>query len=472
MTNLADIGVIGLGVMGENLILNLDEHHINVIGYNSIAPSIDDFLKGAGKNTQVQSASSMEDFVAKLSLPRKIFLMVKAGDVTQTIIEQLSSLLSKGDIIIDGGNSNYLDTNKRTQMLSQQGIFFVGMGVSGGEFGARHGPSLMPGGNPLAWPEISDIFQSISAKTESGEACCDWVGNNGAGHFVKMVHNGIEYGDMQLICEIYHFMRSALKFTNQECRDTFASWSKGKLNSYLIDITSNILECKDTDNEYIVDKILDVAGQKGTGKWTGINALEFGVPVTLISEAVFARYLSTLKEERVVASNAFKKPLFTTDKDKKTWVDLLEKALLGAKIISYAQGFMLMQKASDDYEWDLNLGKVALLWRSGCIIRSVFLTDISQAFSTDKHLKFLGLDPYFKNILHETLPAWREVVASGIQSGFPMPCLNSALTFLDGYTSENLPANLLQAQRDFFGAHTYQRVDCDPKEFFHTDWRL
>jgi len=470
MAELADIGVIGLGVMGENLILNLDEHKIKVVGFNPIKPTINDFLNGIGKNTQVLPASSMTDFVGKLSLPRKVFLMVKAGDITQMLIEQLTPLLSEGDIIIDGGNSNYLDTNKRCEILEKKGIKFVGMGVSGGEFGARNGPSLMPGGTLSAWSHISDIFQSIAAKTTSGEPCCDWIGKNGSGHFVKMVHNGIEYGDMQLICEIYHFMHSILKFSNEECSEIFKSWTNSKLDSYLIEITAKILKYKDSDDHCLVDKILDKAGQKGTGKWTGINALELGVPVTLISEAVFSRYLSTLKEQRIIASKIFIKPEYINNKDKQYWANLLENALLGAKIISYAQGFMLMKKASDEYNWDIDLSKISLLWRNGCIIRSIFLTDISKAYSNNKNLDFLGLDPYFMDILNEILPSWREVVSLGIKNGLPMPCMNSALTFLDGYSCANLPANLLQAQRDFFGSHTYQRIDSDPNKFFHTNW--
>lgn len=466
----ADIGVIGLAVMGQNLILNMNDHGINVVAYNRTTTKVDDFLNGVAKETAIQGAYSITELVEKLAKPRKILLMVRAGEVVDHFIAQLLPHLDTGDIIIDGGNSNYLDTNRRCQTLEEKGILYVGCGVSGGEEGARYGPSLMPGGHVQAWSALQPIFQAIAAKTDSGEPCCDWVGNAGAGHFVKMVHNGIEYGDMQLIAEAYHFMKQALKMSCDEMQAVFSAWNSSQLNSYLIEITSDILGYKDNDGNPLVEKILDAAGQKGTGKWTGINALDMGIPLTLITESVFARCLSSLKEQRIAADGQFLKPEVNLSADKETWIQALGEALLAAKIISYAQGFMLMKQASDEFDWSLNYGKVALMWRGGCIIRSAFLQNIRDAFEKDGELSFLGNDDYFKTILNQNLPGWRRVAAQSLTAGIPMPCLTSALAFLDGYSSQSLPANLIQAQRDYFGAHTYERIDHPRGTFFHTDW--
>ena len=465
-----NLGLIGLAVMGQNLILNMNDHGFKVVAYNRTVSKVDEFLKGAAQGTDVIGAYSLQDLVDKLEKPRKIMLMVKAGSVVDDFIEQLLPLLDKGDIIIDGGNANYPDTTRPTRYLSEKGILFVGMGVSGGEEGARHGPSIMPGGDERAWEAVKPIFQAIAAKTPQGEPCCDWVGRDGAGHFVKMVHNGIEYGDMQLICEAYQFMKDGLGMSHEEMHQVFAEWNQTELNSYLIEITASILAYKDEGGEPLVEKILDTAGQKGTGKWTGINALDLGIPLTLISEAVFARCVSSLKEQRTQNSKLFGQKVFPVDGDKKQWVDNLRQALLASKIISYAQGFMLIREAGETYNWNLNYGKTALLWREGCIIRSAFLSNIRDAYENNPDLVFLGTDPYFKNILETCLPAWRKVVAKAIECGIPMPCMASAVTFLDGYTSERLPANLLQAQRDYFGAHTYERTDKPRGEFFHTNW--
>lgn len=465
-----NLGLIGLAVMGQNLILNMNDHGFKVVAYNRTVSKVGEFLKGAAQGTDVIGAYSLQDLVDKLEKPRKIMLMVKAGSVVDDFIEQLLPLLDKGDIIIDGGNANYQDTNRRTRYLSEKGILFVGMGVSGGEEGARHGPSIMPGGDERAWEAVKPIFQAIAAKTPQGEPCCDWVGRDGAGHFVKMVHNGIEYGDMQLICEAYQFMKDGLGMSHEEMHKVFAEWNQTELNSYLIEITASILAYKDEGGEPLVEKILDTAGQKGTGKWTGINALDLGIPLTLISEAVFARCVSSLKGQRTQNSKLFGQKVFPVDRDKKQWVDNLRQALLASKIISYAQGFMLIREAGETYNWNLNYGKTALLWREGCIIRSAFLSNIRDAYENNPDLVFLGTDPYFKNILETCLPAWRKVVTKAIECGIPMPCMASAVTFLDGYTSERLPANLLQAQRDYFGAHTYERTDKPRGEFFHTNW--
>ena len=465
-----NLGLIGLAVMGQNLILNMNDHGFKVVAYNRTVSKVDEFLKGAAQGTDVIGAYSLQDLVDKLEKPRKIMLMVKAGSVVDDFIEQLLPLLDKGDIIIDGGNANYPDTNRRPRYLSEKGILFVGMGVSGGEEGARHGPSIMPGGYERAWEAVKPIFQAIAAKPPQGEPCCDWVGRDGAGHFVKMVHNGIEYGDMQLICEAYQFMKDGLGMSHEEMHQVFAEWNQTELNSYLIEITASILAYKDEGGEPLVEKILDTAGQKGTGKWTGINALDLGIPLTLISEAVFARCVSSMKEQRTQNSKLFGQKVFPVDGDKKQWVDNLRQALLASKIISYAQGFMLIREAGETYNWNLNYGKTALLWREGCIIRSAFLSNIRDAYENNPDLVFLGTDPYFKNILETCLPAWRKVVAKAIECGIPMPCMASAVTFLDGYTSERLPANLLQAQRDYFGAHTYERTDKPRGEFFHTNW--
>ncbi len=465
-----DIGVIGLAVMGQNLILNMNDHGFNVVAYNRTVSKVEDFLQGPAKGTNIIGANSMQDLVDKLEVPRKVMLMVRAGDVVDQFIDQLVPLLDVGDIIIDGGNSNYPDTNRRVAALKTKGIHFVGTGVSGGEEGARFGPSIMPGGAPEAWPHVKPIFQSISAKTESGEACCDWVGKDGSGHFVKMVHNGIEYGDMQLISEAYHFLKEGLSLSHQEMQAIFEEWKSTELDSYLIDITTDILGYKDEDGEPLVEKILDTAGQKGTGKWTGINALDLGIPLTLITESVFARCLSSLKDQRVEAEQLFNKTISPIEGDKKVWIEAVRQALLASKIISYAQGFMLIREASEENDWALNYGNVALMWRGGCIIRSAFLGNIRDAYDSNPDIQFLGSDPYFKNILVDSLPAWRKVASKAMEIGLPMPTMTSALTFLDGYTTSRLPANMIQAQRDYFGAHTYERIDKPLGEFFHTNW--
>ena len=465
-----DIGVIGLAVMGQNLILNMNDKGFKVVAYNRTTAKVDDFLNGAAKNTQIIGAYSLQDLVDKLEKPRKIMLMVRAGAVVDEFIDSLVPLLDQGDIIIDGGNANFPDSTRRTHELAQKGIRFIGTGVSGGEEGARHGPSIMPGGDESAWAEVKPILQAIAAKTPQGEPCCDWVGRDGAGHFVKMVHNGIEYGDMQLICEAYQFMKDGLGMSADEMHQTFAAWNQTELDSYLIQITADILAFKDEDGAPLVEKILDTAGQKGTGKWTGINALDLGIPLTLISEAVFARCVSAFKEQREIAAQRFNSTIQPIDGDRVEWLSALRLALLASKIISYAQGFMLIREASEVHNWQLNYGNTALLWREGCIIRSAFLGNIRDAYENNPDLVFLGNDEYFKNILQTALPAWRKVVAKAIESGLPMPCMTSALTFLDSYTTARLPANLLQAQRDYFGAHTYERIDQPRGAFFHTNW--
>lgn len=465
-----DIGVIGLAVMGQNLILNMNDHGFKVVAYNRTTSKVDDFLNGAAKGTNIIGAYSLQDLADKLEKPRKIMLMVRAGEVVDKFIDSLLPYLDEGDIIIDGGNSNYPDSTRRTKDLAEKGIRFIGAGVSGGEEGARFGPSIMPGGNPEAWPYVKPILQAISAKTKEGEPCCDWVGKNGAGHFVKMVHNGIEYGDMQLICEAYQFLHEGLGLSYDELHEVFDSWKSTELDSYLIDITTDIFGYRDGNGEPLVEKILDTAGQKGTGKWTGINALDLGIPLTLISEAVFARCVSSFKQQRVENQKLFNKQLGKVEGDKAQWIDAVRQALLASKIISYAQGFMLIREASEQFEWDLDYGQTALLWREGCIIRSAFLGNIRDAYAKNPDLQFLGADEYFKNILENSLSAWRKVVAKAVEIGLPMPCMASAITFLDGYTSAQLPANLLQAQRDYFGAHTYERVDQPRGQFFHTNW--
>ncbi len=465
----ADIGLVGLAVMGQNLVLNMNDHGFTVAVYNRTTSKVDEFLEGPAKGTNIIGCHDLKTFVESLKAPRRIMLMVKAGPVVDSFIDQLVLYLDHGDIIIDGGNSLYNDSDRRTHELHLKGILFIGSGVSGGEEGARFGPSIMPGGNHAAWPAVKPIFQAIAAQVD-GEPCCDWVGNDGAGHYVKMVHNGIEYGDMQLICEAYQLMREGLGMTGDEIQAVFAEWNDGVLDSYLIEITRDILAVKNEDGELLIDDILDTAGQKGTGKWTGMNALDLGIPLTLIGEAVFARCLSARKDERVTASKVLPKLAADFSGDKKEMVDAIRDALYASKIISYAQGYMLMREAADTYGWELNYGGIALMWRGGCIIRSQFLANIRDAFTIDPQLQNLLLDQFFIDEITAALPGWRKAVGTAISLGVPVPTFSSALSFYDGYRSERLPANLLQAQRDYFGAHTYERLDKPRGEFFHTNW--
>jgi 6-phosphogluconate dehydrogenase len=464
----ADIGLIGLAVMGQNLVLNMNDHGFRVAVFNRTVAKVDAFLEGPAQGTKVVGAHSLKEFFSKLKRPRKVMLMVKAGAPVDELIEECLPFLEKGDILIDGGNSHFVDTERRDKELSDKGILFIGTGISGGEEGARHGPSIMPGGNKAAWPLIQPIFQAIAAKAEDKTPCCDWVGEGGAGHYVKMVHNGIEYGDMQLICEVYQILRDLAGATPDKLQKVFTEWNKGELQSYLIEITAQIFGFKDTDGKRLLDKILDVAGQKGTGKWTGISALDLGLPVTLIAESVFARCLSALKEERLEASRLYPKQPFPMQKE--PFILQVRDALYAAKIVSYAQGFMLMRAAALQMKWNLDFGKIALLWRGGCIIRSRFLGDIQKAFSKNSKLPNLLLDPFFQKEISRCLPGWRAVGSLALQAAIPIPTLAAGLTFLDGYTAAQLPANLLQAQRDLFGAHTYERVDQPRGKFFHTEW--
>lgn len=466
----ADIGLIGLAVMGQNLVLNMNDHGFCVAVFNRTVSKVDDFTNGPAKNTRVIGAHSLKEFFGFLKKPRKVMLMVKAGDPVDELIQECLPFLEKNDIVIDGGNSHYPDTERREKELEAKGILYIGTGVSGGEEGARHGPSIMPGGNLKAWPTIKPIFQAIAAKADDGEPCCDWVGEGGAGHYVKMVHNGIEYGDMQLISEAYLLLRDAAKCTESEMQKIFTAWNKGDLNSYLIEITAQIFGFKDADGSLLLDKILDVAGQKGTGKWTGISALELGIPVTLIGEAVFARCLSAMKEERMQASAFYSGPKKTFSGDRSKFIDAIAQALYASKIISYAQGFMLMRSAAAEMKWMLDYGSIALMWRGGCIIRSAFLNKIKRAYDQNKNLSNLLLDPFFKGEMVKAENSWRDVVKTAAELGLPIPCLSTALSFFDGYRTAHLPANLLQAQRDFFGAHTYERVDQPRGKFFHTNW--
>ncbi len=465
----ADIGLIGLAVMGQNLVLNMNDHGFKVAVHNRSRGKTDDFLNGPAKDTQITGAYSLEELVNSLESPRVVMLMVKAGEVVDSYIDQLTPLLSAGDIIIDGGNSLFTDSNRRTVALAEKNILYVGSGVSGGEEGARHGPSIMPGGNKEAWKTVQPILQAISAKVE-GEPCCQWVGENGAGHYVKMVHNGIEYGDMQIICEAYQLLSEGLGLSADEIQSVFAEWNKGVLDSYLIEITTNILGYKDEDGAPLIDKILDTAGQKGTGKWTGINALDLGAPLTLIAESVFARCVSAQKEERVNASKILPQATARFSGDKQAMVKAIGDAVYAAKIVSYAQGFGLMRAAEKEYGWKLNYGGIALMWRGGCIIRSQFLNDIKQAYDANPELDNLLLADYFNNAVSTADQGWREAVILGVQLGVPTPAFSSALAYYDSYRSARLPANLLQAQRDYFGAHTYERIDKPRGEFFHTDW--
>jgi 6-phosphogluconate dehydrogenase len=470
MTNSADIGLIGLAVMGQNLVMNMADHGYTVAVFNRTTKKVDDFLAGPGKGKSIIGCHDLKEFVSKLKRPRRVMLMVKAGDPVDEFIEYLLPFLERGDIIIDGGNSHFPDTNRRCQELKAKGIYFIGTGISGGEEGARHGPSIMPGGHPEAWPHVKKIFQDIAAKVESGEPCCDWVGDDGAGHYVKMVHNGIEYGDIQLICEAYALMSNVLHLSHREIADIFKEWNTKELDSYLVEITSHIFSTEDTDGKPLVDKILDVAGQKGTGKWTAVSALDMGIPVTLIGEAVFARCLSALKDERVEASKLLKGPQEKFAGDKKAFINDIFHALYASKIVSYAQGYMLMRQASKDYIWHLNYGAIALMWRGGCIIRSVFLGNIKKAYDKNGDLSNLLLDDFFKKEIEKCQSGWRNVVCTATQHGISIPSFSTALSFYDGYRSERLPANLLQALRDYFGAHTYERVDKPRGEYFHTNW--
>jgi len=467
----ADIGLVGLAVMGENLVMNIESKGFRVCVFNRTAKRVADFVNGRAKGKNICGAHSLDELVDCLDSPRKIMLMVKAGSPVDEYIDALIPLLSPGDIIIDGGNSYYLDTIRRTKRVESKGLLFVGAGVSGGEQGALLGPSIMPGGSPEAWPRIKQVFCAIAAKVDGGIPCCEWVGNDGAGHYVKMVHNGIEYGDMQLICEAYFLMGEYLGMSADDMHEVFKEWNKGVLDSYLIGITRDILAYKDEDGSPLVEKILDTAGQKGTGKWTAVAALDEGVPLTLIGEAVYARCLSSLKDERVRASNTLvgPRPAGKFSGDKKAFIDDVRQALYASMIISYAQGFSLLRSASDTYNWGLKLGDIAMLWRGGCIIRSGFLSNIKEAFERSPKLENLLLDPYFSDAIAGAQGGWRRVCAAALTSGVAIPALASALTYYDGYRTARLPANLLQAQRDYFGAHMYERLDSPRGEFFHTN---
>jgi 6-phosphogluconate dehydrogenase len=470
MKSKADIGLVGLAVMGENLVLNMESKGFTVAVFNRTVEKVDNFINGRGKGKNFIGTHSLEELAKSLEKPRKVMLMVKAGKPVDEFIEQLIPYLEKGDIIIDGGNSHFPDTTRRTQYVESKGLLYIGTGVSGGEEGALKGPSIMPGGSKAAWEYIKPVFQSIAAKVTDGTPCCDWVGENGAGHFVKMVHNGIEYGDMQLICEAYHVMREILGMNANEMHEVLKEWNSGDLDSYLIEITKDILAYKDKDGKPLVDKILDTAGQKGTGKWTGIAALDFGVPLTLIGEAVFSRCLSSQKEERVLASKVLFGPRVSFKGDKKQFINDLRDALYASKVVSYAQGYLLMKAAAKEFGWHLNYGGIALMWRGGCIIRSVFLGKIKEAFDKNPNLENLLLDNFFKTKIIAAQEGWRRVIAAAVTNGIPTPALSTALNYFDGYRCEKLPANLLQAQRDYFGAHTYERTDQPRGIVFHTNW--
>ncbi len=470
MNKKADIGLVGLAVMGENLVLNMESKGFTVAVYNRTTEKVEKFVNGRASGKNIIGTYSVEELVQSLERPRKVMLMVKAGKPVDAFIEQVIPYLEEGDIIIDGGNSHYPDTNRRTEYVESKGLLYIGTGVSGGEEGALNGPSIMPGGSPKAWESVKPIFQSIAAKVEGDVPCCDWVGENGAGHYVKMVHNGIEYGDMQLICEAYQIMKDLLGMTPDEMHEVFKEWNTGDLDSYLIEITRDILAYKDEDGKPLVDKILDTAGQKGTGKWTGISALDMGIPLTLIGEAVFARCLSSQKEERVKASGILSGPEPKFMGNKAEFIDNIRDALFASKIVSYAQGYVLMQAAAKENGWNLNYGAIALMWRGGCIIRSAFLSKIKDAFDSNPELTNLLLDPYFTKKMDDAQQGWRNVVATAVANGISTPAFSSALAYFDGYRAERLPANLLQAQRDYFGAHTYERVDQPRGKFFHTNW--
>ncbi|MFP4546773.1 MAG: decarboxylating NADP(+)-dependent phosphogluconate dehydrogenase, partial [Fidelibacterota bacterium] len=466
-----NIGLIGLAVMGENLVLNMESKGFSVAVFNRTTEKVDRFVNGRGKDKNIKGCYSIEELVESLEKPRKVMMLVKAGKPVDIFIDKIIPHLDKGDIIIDGGNSYFPDTIRRTKYVEDKGLLYIGTGVSGGEEGALKGPSIMPGGSPKAWPEVKEIFQSISAKVEDNVPCCEWVGKDGAGHFVKMVHNGIEYGDMQMISEAYAIMKHLLGMSNDEMANVFEEWNTGELDSYLIEITKDILRKKDDDTgDYILDIILDAAGQKGTGRWTSEQALELGTPTSTIAEAVFARAMSAIKEERVAASKELKGPEVKFTGNKKVFLEKIRQGLFASKICSYAQGYQLMKTAAEEYDWDLNYGDIALMWRGGCIIRAQFLGNIKEAFTKNPDLQNLLLDDYFKNLIHKTQNAWREVVAVAMQNGIAVPAFSSALAYYDGYRTETLPANMLQAQRDYFGAHTYERIDKPRGEFFHTNW--
>lgn len=465
----ADIGLVGLAVMGENLVMNMESKGFTVAVYNRTVEKVTRFVEGRAKGKNIIGCTSIAELCSKLEPPRRVMMMVKAGKAVDDLIEQLLDCLEEGDVIIDGGNAHYPDTIRRTAYVESKGLKYIGTGVSGGEEGALKGPSMMPGGSPEAWPLVAPIFQAISAHV-GDDPCCDWVGANGAGHFVKMVHNGIEYGDMQLICEAYHLMKNYLGMSDDEMHEVFADWNKGELDSYLIEITRDILAYKDEDGEPLVEKILDTAGQKGTGKWTAISALDEGIALTLIGESVFSRCLSAVKDERVAASTVLAGVQPAFEGDKAAFIEDIRQALYASKIVSYAQGYQLMRAAAKTYGWDLNYGSIALMWRGGCIIRSAFLGKIKEAFDVDPDLVNLMLAPFFRDELAKAQQGWRRVCAQAMLNGIPVPAFASALSYYDGYRCERLPANLLQAQRDYFGAHTYERVDTPRGQFFHTNW--
>lgn len=467
----ADLGLIGLAVMGQNLVLNMNDHGYRVSVFNRTTTKVTEFLAGPGQKTQIIGTYSLKELIASLKKPRKLLFMVKAGNPVDELIDECLPFLEKGDILIDGGNSHYLDTKRRANFLQKKEILFIGAGISGGEEGARHGPSIMPGGNKEAWPIVKQMFQNISAKAkEDSLPCCEWIGEGGAGHYVKMVHNGIEYGDMQLISEAYFLLKTFISNDPQQLHDIFSEWNQGYLNSFLIEITAKIFLQKEKDGTLLLDHILDIAHQKGTGKWTGVSALDLGIPVSLITEAVYARCLSSLKEERLQVQKYFPRVTNSYGGTKKQLILDIKQALYASKIISYTQGFMLMRAAAKEMKWDLDYGSIALIWRAGCIIRSGFLNDIKNAYDIDRDLPSLLFDDFFKKAISNAEVSWRKVIVTAVQAGIPVPCFSSALAFFDGYRSGYLPANLIQAQRDFFGAHTYERTDKPRGQFFHTDW--
>lgn len=468
--NKAEIGLIGLAVMGENLVMNMESKGFTIAVYNRSTEKVDNFINGRAKGKKIIGCRSVEELVQALEKPRKVMMMIRAGQAVDDMISQLLPLLEPGDVIIDGGNSYFKDTIRRTAEVTEKGLLYVGTGVSGGEEGALNGPCLMPGGNKEAWKLLQPIFTAISAKVEGDIPCCEWIGENGAGHFVKMVHNGIEYGDMQLICEAYQMMRDGMGMSSAQMHKVFEAWNHSELDSYLMEITADIMGHQDENGETTVEKILDVAGQKGTGKWTCIAALEEKVPLTLINEAVASRCISDMKEERVQAGKSYERSNKMIADVKEEFIEDIRKALYASKIISYAQGYSLMRSAAKEYDWDLKFGNIALIWRGGCIIRSAFLGKIKEAFDRDPNLSNLILDPYFKGVIEDCLPSWRKVVATATEYGIPMPAMNAALSWFDSYTCANLPANLLQAQRDYFGAHMYERIDRPRGEMYHTNW--